>query len=524
MADFNTKYILPGDNKDIILDKINYNFYQVFFNGVGEEGPVGDVGATGLRGQAGRDGNHGATGERAANWYFSSTEPTAAESQQNDIWINTGSTGGQQVYIYSSGSWVYTGETLLSSGQFATLIGASGPGGSTDNNAIYINGNSINKSLVLSDAIGTTGDINPNLAKLLISTNTSSTSDFPLLGFAKTFLTQTPNGIPSLKWKEVGGNYKTDWILPGNSIIQSGLTGSYSATGGTANISSAGITNITSQSTMTLTGATGVSGAFAFTTNGILNFTSSNVNLSTSVASVVLGIGGTAFVSAVSTPSTPLVYLQGPGGGMIVQSTADTSNQLLQVLDVNDKVLMSSGRQNKFVFGGSGATGFKETKRISTTSPVTFPTFTRGAFTNNYLDCGSPTNDLCLVTPSYSGSSSADGRSNRVYLSVGSNYSWATDLVSIGQSRAFDFYLNSSTYSFGGIRAVTAQSGGINSAQINDLGSGATGCQHIRLTFFDSSVADFHYQAFSNTNYSCGWITYTVAELAPGAGGSKSFF
>ena len=46
MADFNTKYILPGDDKDTIINKINHNFYQVFFNGVGERGPDGYVGAT----------------------------------------------------------------------------------------------------------------------------------------------------------------------------------------------------------------------------------------------------------------------------------------------------------------------------------------------------------------------------------------------------------------------------------------------------------------------------------------------
>ena len=124
---------------DEILKKINYNFFQTFFNAVGERGPGGNVGATGLRGQAGRDGVTGSTGDRASNWCFSATEPIASQSQDGDVWIDNGATGGQQVYIYNSGSWVYTGETLLTAGEFSTLIGASGPGGSNENNAIYKN-------------------------------------------------------------------------------------------------------------------------------------------------------------------------------------------------------------------------------------------------------------------------------------------------------------------------------------------------------------------------------------------------
>ena len=100
MADFNTKYILPGDDKDAIINKINHNFYQVFFNGVGERGPDGYVGATGIRGQAGRDGEAGATGERAADWFFSSTEPSDSESQNGDIWINIGVTRSASLCLY----------------------------------------------------------------------------------------------------------------------------------------------------------------------------------------------------------------------------------------------------------------------------------------------------------------------------------------------------------------------------------------------------------------------------------------
>ena len=515
MPDFNVKYIFPGDNKDEILKKINYNFFQTFFNGIGEKGPGGNIGATGLRGQAGRDGVAGATGDRASNWYFSASEPLASQSQEGDVWVDSGATGGQQVYLYISGSWVYTGETLLTSGEFSTLIGASGPGGSSESNAIYINGSSIDKTLVLSDATGTTGSLNPNLAKLHISTDTSATDEFPTLGFAKTFLPQTPGNIISWKWKQTGGNFNKEWILPGNSTIQSGLSSTYSSTGGTANISSFSNLDVLSTASVNFTGATGTSGAFSLSTPNVLSFTSSNVSLSTSIMSVILGVGGTAYIQAAATPSIPLAYLQGNGGGANIQSTVSTSDNLLNIRDVNGNSILKSSRLNKFTFGSTGATGFKDTLRISTTAPNTFPTFPRSVFTNNYLDSGSPTNDICVITPTYTGSSSADGKSNRVYLSVGSNYSWADSLLSSGQSRTFDFFLNSATYSFGGIRV--ALTGAVTqTAQINDSASGPSGCQHIRITFFHNRTS-FHYQAFSNGFFSCGWILYsTLQTVEPG--------
>lgn len=94
---FNTKYIFPGDDKNQILEKVNYNFSQVFFNGTGLKGPIGVVGATGIIGQVGRDGDIGLTGDRASNWYFTSLEPASSISQINDIWINIGQIGRAHV-------------------------------------------------------------------------------------------------------------------------------------------------------------------------------------------------------------------------------------------------------------------------------------------------------------------------------------------------------------------------------------------------------------------------------------------
>lgn len=524
MADFNTKYILPGDDKDTIINKINHNFYQVFFNGVGEKGPVGNVGPTGIRGQAGRDGIPGATGERAAEWFFSSTEPLDSVSQDGDIWINIGITGGQQVYVYSSGSWVYSGQTLLSSGVFSTITGISGPGNSTSSNAIYINANQGDKTFVLSDSIGATASMNPNFSKVMVSTDASQTADFPILGFAKTFLPQSSGNIVEMKWGETGSSYNHSWTFPDELRMQSGLSSTYSATGGTMNLTSPSESVAgSSQSFVNFTAATGTSGAFSFSTPSVLSFTSSLVNLSASSFSVTLSApGGTGYIAAPVTPSVPLVSISGSGSGVSISSSSDSSSELMQVLNTTGQSFIKSRRDNKFVFGSVGATGLKKVKGITTTSQ----NFLSDG-TDSYVLCGNPINDVCVITPPPSGSPVANGKTNRVMLSMGTNFSWASGLVSAGQSRTFDFFMNSPAYSFGGIRVVPQSGlGSPTRVYINDNAAGPTGCQHIRITFFPSSVTEkFHYEAFSDGNYKCGQITYTlaIAEEIGGGGGGGPF-
>lgn len=523
MADFNTKYILPGDDKDTIINKINHNFYQVFFNGVGEKGPVGNVGPTGIRGQAGRDGIPGATGERAAEWFFSSTEPIDSVSRDGDIWINIGVTGGQQVYVYTSGSWIDSGQTLLSSGVFSTITGISGPGNSTSSNAIYINGSQGDKTLVLSDSTGATSSMNPSFAKVLVSTNTSQTADFPVLGFAKTFLTQSPGKIVSMKWAATGGSYNHRWTFPDEIRMQSGLSSNYSATGGNMTLSTSNQNVVgSSQSFVNFTAATGTSGAYSLSTPGVLSLSSSLVNLSSSSFSATLSTpGGTGYIAAPVTPSIPLVSISGSGSGINVTASSETSDELLQILNTTDQDLIKSERTNKFVFGSVGATGLKKVKGITTTSQ----SFLSDG-TDSYVNCGNPTNDVCVIIPPLLIASipTANGKTNRIMLSLGSNFSWASGLVNAGQSRTFDFFINSSAYSFGGIRVLPDSGfGSTTRVYIDDNAAGEAGCQHIRITFFPSSVTEkFHYEAFSDDNYKCGQITYTVAaatDVGPGPGG-----
>ena len=108
---FNTNYILPGDDKNQILGKVNYNFSQILANAVGLPGEMGIKGPTGIIGQVGKDGATGATGTRANLWFIQEDQPfgnipyTETPLINYDIWVNTsptGPSGPNRIYRYSS--------------------------------------------------------------------------------------------------------------------------------------------------------------------------------------------------------------------------------------------------------------------------------------------------------------------------------------------------------------------------------------------------------------------------------------
>ena len=96
---FNTNYILPGDDKNQILGKVNYNFSQILANAVGLPGEMGIKGPTGIIGQVGKDGDGGATGTRANLWFIQEDQPygnipyNEAPLINYDIWVNVAGGG-----------------------------------------------------------------------------------------------------------------------------------------------------------------------------------------------------------------------------------------------------------------------------------------------------------------------------------------------------------------------------------------------------------------------------------------------
>ena len=519
---FNTKYIFPGDDKNQILEKLNYNFSQVFFNGTGTKGPIGVVGATGIIGQVGRDGDIGLTGDRASNWYFTSVEPASSISQTDDIWINIGPTGAQNVFIYSGTNWLYSGETLLGSSVFGFLPEITGPGGSTTNNVIDISSATPSEdTFVFSDSIGTTSDINPNLAKVLIATD-ASVNNFPILGFDKTFVGS--QSIPSFQWGDIGTGYGFVFSSPSDLTFSSGLTASYSSTGGSSSFLGQTSVAVTSNTNISFTNATGASAAMSFSTPNVVNFTGSNVEITPSTAS----FRNLTESSGISASASTLASVSNSGNGVLVEISGSSATGPAIVTFVNSqgyKIFESRGN-NFNVIGESGPSGSSSgnlVKGSQGVTPSSSSTFVRSGFTNNIvpITLTSSTSDIVYLTPTYTGTPSANGKANRVYLQI-SGFTGIWDNLA-QEGRIFDIFMTDPTLCFGGIRTVYTGGLSLNSSsvQIGDFSNSATGgCRHIRLQTVSSN--NMYYNASTPILTSparCGYIAISSIDTAGGQGG-----
>jgi hypothetical protein len=522
---FNVKYIFPGDDKNQILSKVNYNFAQILFNAIGEKGPIGEIGPTGIIGEVGTDGEIGATGNRASNWFFSIAEPPIADSQKNDIWINVGPTGAQKVYVFDGTTWDYTGETILGNSTFGLLTEIQGPGGSTTHNAIDIsNPTPSNVTFVFSDSAGTTSNINPNLAKFLVATD-ASTSNFPILGFDKTFVGSST--IPSFSWESIGQGYELGFSTPGNLVLSSGLTAAFSATGGTATLLSSGLLSIQSNASVSFENATGASASASFSTPNIITFSASNKQLTASGLSYLNLTSG----AGITASSSELVQVYSAGNGMLLETTgsAGASGAALATFVNSSGYTILESRSNNFnVVGQSGPSGSASGRFVRAAQALTnvsaSSTFTRSGFTNNYVPVSltSSSSGIIYVVPKYVSASSiySDGKQYRLYLQLtGFTNTW--DAIS-QEGRIFDIFLEDDTLCFGGIRTVYP--GGASTVQIGDISTSATGgCRHIRITTVSNETAFYYALTPKLSSPSrCGYIALTSTVSGTPGGGPTS--
>jgi len=516
MGNFNTKYILPGDDKNQIIRKINYNFQQVFFNGVGEDGEIGNIGATGIRGQVGRDGDIGATGSDAVKWFFTVNEPDSSVSSDGDLWVNKGPTGSQEVYEYNGTSWVDTGETLLSSGVFDSLSSVEGPGSASDGVAIGFSTNPSSSSLVISDVTGSTADVNPNFSKLLLGTDASSDVTRPIVAFGKSF--QSQSDLPGFYWENADGEYDFVFQNPdSNQTVQSGGSLVLSATGGTAYVSSSQILNISSNTTIDITGSTGGTGTYSISTPTTISASSSNLSITPSLFSATYSATG-----GVTTSGSEPIVMSGLNGVILSSSSTSQTEYLYLAKNPTGSRIFGVTTNGDSRLGATGASGARIVKGVTSVNYTLGPTFVNSPYTNYYVTA-SPSNDICIITPQYvSGSISADGRSNRVYLLLNNFSNWVDSEVRTPGgflTRTFDFFLDSTTYCFAGIRTIPS-GGSPNNYPISDTGSTpSTGCRHIRITFV-GDFNKFQYKAFVKGSAACGWGTFSD-ELQGSAGGVR---
>jgi hypothetical protein len=533
---FNTNYILPGDDKNQIIAKTNYNFSQILSNSTGLPGEIGPIGSTGIIGQVGRDGLTGATGQRANNWYFQETAPYVSLPYDerpliyDDIWVNTSPTGNQPIYTYKGFSWVNTGYNFISEGVFTTVTGINGPGEVNENNAIIIPPSTVNPNIekittfVFSDAVVDVNNANPNYSKVLVSTDTSLTASLPIFSFDKTFYQSS--GLPSFKWGSTGSNYDIQFSSDDNITIQSQATGTYSSTGGTVSLIGNNVGFNSNTATITGTGgininspSIGLLGNNISQNNSGINFKqmSSGFTLSATGSSNSLSVNVSLDNDQTGTRSA-LTYEGLNNSGSLNLSMS--GNSLFRVTGGSNYSNMGIGFTGATgITGGTGASITKSYQLItdSASSKLDVGNYT-GNSGNPYIQV-TPTNDVIVITPVPTTEISSDGRKNRIWIWVIGNQN---PYVESGNASVIDIYMNSSTYSIGGVYVNTNfyYRNDKNKIKILDPSpstsspSPAGGCRHVRLTYFgspfnSSSDKQVCLQAFSSAgNNTSTVLTY----------------
>jgi hypothetical protein len=556
---FNTKYILPGDDKNQIISRVNQNFSQIYYAGVGSRGEGGVIGATGIIGQVGKDGASGPTGERANIWIFQDTPPGIYTNypiplENYDVWVNTsptGSTGGlNRIYEYQANYgggdygyfWVDTGSNFTAGNIFNIIQGVSGPGQITERNAIVAGGTS---TFVFTDREVTNGNANPTYAKVLIENSGFTTAELPVFGFDKTFYSSS--GAPSFIWKNIT-NYALEFSSGGDLSILSQGTGSYYSSTGSVGVTAGNNINVISSTQLGISGPTGVNlETQSLGINSLNLVLDSIVSLPTMDAGVTVNAptGGYAFSvgntesvpSSDTRPLTVLEYVGGPSGGTLkpIINLASNGASLFRINNA------SSGSYPTLSIGYTGATGgtgpsggtganiYKSYQTV--TDSAASKLFFGSVASSNYIQVA-PSNDVIRVVPSVptGASISSNGRNGRIWLYI-TNLS---EYIESETSSEIDIYMDSSTYSIGGVALETNYSSYYNingELQITDSGTGATsGCRHVKINFFGSSFPSTvnntgnkyaYIQSFSSNNNVSSQVPYYYAYF-PFSGGAST--
>jgi hypothetical protein len=142
---------------------------------LGDQGATGERGNIGLRGPAGATGN---TGRRGTRWFVQSNGPTGPDVNIGDYWLD----GNADCYIYQSSGWTIVDSLKRDQDLFKTVGNVVGPAGITSGIATALN--QIDPSdfgfVVADDQPEQAGNLNPEGAKFVISSNTSISSGYPL--------------------------------------------------------------------------------------------------------------------------------------------------------------------------------------------------------------------------------------------------------------------------------------------------------------------------------------------------------
>lgn len=454
----NNKYIRTGDPASTIIDKTNFNFDQILASGFGGTGFNGPKGQTGVIGKIGPDGAIGLTGVRGSNWYQQNTAPATAGVNLYDYWINTSSVNQDQVYYYAgpTSGWVDSGASLRTNGVFAGVQSLLGPEGATGYSAIVINGtggSQARTTFVFSDSVFEANDANPNLAKVLISTNSQSNNG-ALLGFSKT-TTNSP-GYPSFYWPSTGSDYSLGFGSNSLLSITSGREfsiqseASFSLSSSVLDFKSGGIFSL------------GATGNISITSDPAVQITSSELSFRGNQNTINVPIKLNRSIGSTGSYKIDIEGSLFKNGLILTSAGATSAPDLLKVNDVNDRNFLKTKQNSQTVLGVTGSTGAHLVDGFRSIDCKFIPTGTTGSITYGIVDLTSPdyfdVNKIYLTFPSNINNSYTDPR---FYVSVPSP-SLDAKISSPGHVSVYKIFNGGTGYKMTGISYQEKKSVGNN--------------------------------------------------------------
>ena len=219
MGRVSTQTFSPSDSQSDLVSKLNYNFNELvgsYGGTLADKGSTGERGVIGLRGPAGSTGYQGKRGSR---WFAGPSGPTGPDINYGDYWIDLGG----DCYKFSSSGWEFVTSLRVDPALFRLVDAGTGPNGVTGGIVLTMDqANPERYSLVFADDDpGSVGNLNPEGAKFVISTNTDVSGSY-LLEFSKSNLdTAGPTGSitefaghPSFQWYGEGSRANLNFNLP----------------------------------------------------------------------------------------------------------------------------------------------------------------------------------------------------------------------------------------------------------------------------------------------------------------------
>ena len=327
----NIQYVNNGDDESEFIDKVNHNFDEVIEAHGGSQGIEGPTGSIGAIGDSGSPGATGVSGPRGTRWFAQNTQPSGSGStvMEGDFWVET-TTG--DIYEFTEIGWSDTGYSLASGSSIFATTQSSQISGGTGNSVVLNQVIPSNYLFILADSTSSSGILNENLSKFVISTDTA-VNDSPLLEFSRTDLedgTISDYSLhPTFEWLNFSSSDKGLLLqIPGGAFY-------IGASGGFESVSNSLVVTSSTGRFDVNYGATSGSGIHATggihinSPSGTFNFISPFFNLtgpSGSMNSPV--INSMSSSPSTSSPYSVYLYSSGTGDSLVTTRLGDTFDKL----------------------------------------------------------------------------------------------------------------------------------------------------------------------------------------------------